>query len=339
MIIGFVGTPGSGKSYESVKKLLDNIRLGRKIYTNIDGLDVPECREAIKCYCNITDFQLETCLNHLTREQAQQFWLHCESGSLIMIDETHKLFSNRDWNTPENRQFCDWASTHRHHGYDVVLITQEIDKVDKHARSLIEWTYFFRKANFFGDSFQKTYLCYAYAGDDDSGQPLSKNVRRYDPKIFRCYKSYSAKDVKELGFMPHVNILKHPVFYAIPVVLFVFLYMASQSSIASGDLFGTDKISKSTTSKQKSKTLPSPPPVLPSEPSEFVFLPPAAAPVHSEDTAAYMERGPDRITRYKLPDGRFFYSNMTDMLPDGVVIADRQTSGVSPAEAGVPRMP
>ena len=40
--------------------------------------------------------------------------------------------------------------------------------------------------------------------------------------------------------MQHVNVLKHPVFFAIPIVLFFTLYMLfTKSSIGTGDLFGS----------------------------------------------------------------------------------------------------
>ena len=240
MIIAFVGTPGSGKSYDSVKKILDNLQKGKVVYTNIDGMDSPMCREHIKNYCGLSDLALEIQLKHLTNEEAQSFWLHCAPGSLIVIDEVHKLFCNRDWQTQKNRDFANWSSTHRHHGYDVVLITQALEKVDSHVQSLVEWTYVYRKVNFFGGAVQKKYLCHAYSGDDTSGQPLQKHVRTYDSGVFPCYQSYATKDTKELGFMQHVNILKHPVFYLIPVVLCFTLYMFfGKSSFASGDVFGT----------------------------------------------------------------------------------------------------
>jgi len=320
MIIGFVGTPGSGKSYEAVKKILDNIRLGRKIFTNIDGLDRPECREAIKAYCNLTDFQLETCLNHLSKAQAVEFWLHCEPGSMVVIDEVHKLFSNREWQSKTNKDFTEWASTHRHEGYDLVLVTQDIEKVDKHARSLIEWTYFFRKVNFFGSLVQQKYICYAYAGDDHNGQALSKNVRRYDPAIFPCYKSYSASDVKELGFMQHVNVLKHPVFYAIPVLLLVLGFFYSRSSFATGDMLGAKAAAATPTQATKIErpALAQPPPALlppPPMQAQPAAVEPSPVPLPETTIAA-----PAPVVRYLLPDGRYFYSNTTDMLPAGAVV-------------------
>lgn len=242
MIIGFSGTPGSGKTYEAVRKILDNLRMGRVVYTNIDGMFDPECQEMIKNVCEISDLALTRQLRQLHQEELAEFWLHLEPGCLIVFDEIQKVFSSREWQTSKNNQFAFWASTHRHQGFDLVLITQAIERVDSAVRSLLEWTYVFRKVNFFGSAVQKSYLCYSYAGDDSSGPALKKSVRRYDSAVFLCYKSYVAKDVKELSIMQHVNVLKHPVFFAIPLVLGFVLYMLFfQSSLATGDLFGSKK--------------------------------------------------------------------------------------------------
>jgi len=236
MIISHVGTPGSGKSYEAVVKILDNIKLGRRVYTNIEGLDQPRQRRAIADYCNIYDYQLEKCLNFLTQEQAKNFWRHCETGSLIVIDEIHKLFSNRDWSSPDNVGFTNYCSTHRHDGMDIIFITQDIEKVDKHARSLIEWTYFYRKMNQFGQAVSSRYTVYSFMGDNHQGKALGTNVKKYNPKIFPCYSSYFADGIQEKTFQKHFNVLKHPVFYAIPVVLGLVIYLFSQSSFKDGKL-------------------------------------------------------------------------------------------------------
>ena len=100
----------------------------------------------------------------------------------------------------------------------------------------------FRKVNFFGGAVQKKYICYSYAGDETRTAPLSKNIRTYDQGVFLCYKSYTGKDVKELGIMKHVNVLKHPVFFAIPLVFAFTIYMVFfKSSLGTGDLFGSGK--------------------------------------------------------------------------------------------------
>ena len=271
MIVFYVGTPGSGKSYEAVRKIVDNLRLGRVVCTNIDGMESPQCQEYLKNLLDMDDYTFRRLFRHLSSDQVRRFWntekiidlqyqhdvegdvfqdlviekdeLICPQGSLIVIDEAHRYFNARDWQAKSNRELADWASTHRHLGYDLILITQDIDKVEKQVRTLTEWCYYFRKVNFFGGAVKKKYLCYSYTGDDHNGKPLAKNVRTYLQQYFPCYQSYSTKDAKEVGFMSHTNILKHPVFYAIPVVLCFCLYMFFQkSSFASGDLFGVSKV-------------------------------------------------------------------------------------------------
>ena len=242
MIIGFAGTPGSGKTYEAVKKILDNLQWGRVVYTNIDGIMDQECQEMIKCYCGLSDLALKKQLHRLEDWQVPEFWMHVEPKCLIVLDEVQKVFSSREWQTSKNNLFASWASTHRHNGFDLVLISQAVERVDSAVRALYEWTYVFRKVNFFGSAVQQKYICYSYGGDDTAGDPLKKSIRTYDPSVFRCYKSYVSKDVKELGIMQHVNVLKHPVFFAIPVVLVFTLYMLfAKSSLGTGDLFGANR--------------------------------------------------------------------------------------------------
>ena len=253
MIIGFAGTPGSGKTYEAVKKILDNLQWGRVVYTNIDGIMDPACQEMIKATCNLSDLALKKQLHWLEESQVPEFWMHVEPGALIVLDEVQKVFSSREWQTAKNNMFASWASTHRHQGFDLVLISQAVERIDSAVRALYEWTYVFRKVNFFGGAVQRKYICYSYGGDDTGGDPLKKTVRTYDPAVFACYKSYVTKDVKELGVMQHVNVLKHPVFFAIPVVLAFTLYMLfAKSSLGTGDLFGTEKIMSTYAQQQKS---------------------------------------------------------------------------------------
>lgn len=239
MIICFEGTPGSGKSFEAVKKILDNLKLGRTVYTNIDGLDLDVQREHIKLYTGLDDYELNTKLISLSRDQVHKFWEVCKNGSLIVIDEVQNYFSNRDWQSAENKACASWASTHRHHGFDVVLISQSYERIDTAVRALIEWSYRFRKLNMFGSLFQSGYMCYAYSGEPQ-GKPLSQSVRKYDSRIFACYKSYVSSDTKELGIMTHANVLKHPVFFAIPLALLAFAWFGSKSSFVKGDLFGAN---------------------------------------------------------------------------------------------------
>jgi len=113
------------------------------------------------------------------------------------------------------------------------MITQNIERVDGQVRGLTEWTYRYKKINFLGSLVKKSYVVFAFSGDDKK-EYLSKTVRQYDKKYFPAYKSYVTKDVKEQGIQKHVNLLKHPIFFAIPVVLIMTIYFALNSSLVKG---------------------------------------------------------------------------------------------------------
>lgn len=237
MIICYEGTPGSGKSYDAVKKILDNLRRGRKVYTNIDGMGDSAKREYICKLIGFDDITLFTNLIYFDRndEELFNFWEHMEQGSIMVLDEAQNYFSNRDWQSDKNKAFCKWASTHRHYGYDVVLITQDFEKIDSHVRTLVEWTYRYRKMNFFGSAVKNKYIVYAFAGEP-SGKSLSKHIRSYDHRVFFCYESYVSKDIKELKIQSHINILKHPIFYAIPVMFGIFFFFFMKSGFSKGEI-------------------------------------------------------------------------------------------------------
>jgi zona occludens toxin (predicted ATPase) len=171
---------------------------------------------------------------------------------MVVIDEMHKYFNSRDWQKEENRQCADWCSTHRHEGYDALFLTQRIEKVDTQVRGLTEWTYRYKKVNFLGSFVNKSYVCIAYSGDD-THTPMTKIVRRYDKKIFACYKSYVTKDTRELGIQKHANILKHPIFFMIPLAIIATIYFGARSVSSSSSFISTVKNSAFVTDSKEAK--------------------------------------------------------------------------------------
>lgn len=138
LIILFDGVPGSGKTYDAVAKILDNLKMGRRVYTNIEGMDDPVCQETIKASLDLSDSEFKERFVWLPEEKMKVFWEIVEHGSLIVVDEVHLLWDNRSWSTESNRQFTRWCSTHRHYGFDLVLLTQSLEKLDSHVRSSLQ---------------------------------------------------------------------------------------------------------------------------------------------------------------------------------------------------------
>jgi len=261
MIIFYEGVPGSGKTYDATVKIVANLKMGRTVYTNIDGIEDVRCKEMIKCLTGLDDFDIDKKLIVLTREQVFHFWDFVIPGSFIVIDEVQKYFNSRDWQKEENRKCADWCSTHRHEGFDALFLTQKIEKVDTQVRTLTEWTYRYKKINFLGSLINQSYICFAFSGDDTSN-PLTKIVRRYEKKYFACYKSYISKDVKELKIQTHANILKHPLFFFIPVVLCFCVYFTYHSIKNHAGAFHKIKSSISSTKEAAAATTPPLPPEL-----------------------------------------------------------------------------
>jgi zona occludens toxin len=252
MIMFYEGVPGSGKSYDAIVKIVANLKKGRKVYTNIDGVENVKCKEMIKCMTGLDDFDIDEKLIILQREDVFHFWDFVTPGSFIVIDEAQKFFNSRDWQKEENRKCADWCSTHRHEGYDALFLTQKIEKVDTQVRTLTEWTYRYKKVNFLGSLISQTYICFAFSGDDTSN-PLTKIVRKYEKKYFACYKSYITKDVKELNIQTHANILKHPIFFLIPIVLCICLYFTYRSIHNHKNMFGSKSVAYAATIPNKFK--------------------------------------------------------------------------------------
>jgi zona occludens toxin (predicted ATPase) len=229
--------------------ILAALRAGRRVYTNIDGMDNAHNREVIRLMCGLLPDELDEMLIYMAnpweklkadKPQAVAFWEFVANGSLIVLDEVHKLWSSRSYASDSNKAMSDWCSTHRHNVCDVVLITQSLDKIDAHVRSLIEWTHRYKKIGFMGSMVKNKFMEYIYS-EDQERNCLSRKTHSYDPKIFKTYQSYAAKDMKEQKIGKAPNLFKHPVFFAIPVVLLGAIYMLSRSSLGTGDVFGTKK--------------------------------------------------------------------------------------------------
>lgn len=262
MIIIYEGTPGSGKSYSAVQRIIENIAKGRRCLTNLDGMDDPKAPEMISNLIDKSRAEVEQLLVFLKPDQLNNFWELGQINDFFVIDEVQKVFNSRDFAKVQNRAFGDWASTHRHLGQDLILISQRLERIESSVRSLAEFTYRFRKLNIFGGAVQKHYLQYCYAGDDTTAKPLTIKRMKYDPAVFACYSSYFADQAKERQVMQGVNILKHPVFYALAVSVCLTIFFFSKSGMARGDIFGAKSVmekaesNKSETVEAKSVDLP-----------------------------------------------------------------------------------
>lgn len=239
MITLYEGGIGSGKTYDAVRRIIANLKKGRRVLTNIDGFNNPVNNEVIKHICNLDCFQFAERMVYLTDDDVKHFWDIAQVNDIIVIDECQKYFGSRTWQSKSNQAFTVWASEHRHNGQDLLLIQPSVKMIDGQVRSMAEWVYSYRKMNMFGGLIQKKYIRFAFFSEDNI--PVAKKICTYDQTIFNCYCSYFMDEAEEIGIEKGANILKHPVFFAIPILIVVFLYTASNSHLLRDGFFGSSK--------------------------------------------------------------------------------------------------
>jgi len=114
MIILVTGLPGAGKTLYTVSELLGKEFAGRPIYQN-----------GIK----------ELALEHEVIENPDE-WENLPDGSVVVIDEVQRF-----WPTATQRaaplNSLQALNTHRHRGFDFVVITQDQRGVNHHLRRLV----------------------------------------------------------------------------------------------------------------------------------------------------------------------------------------------------------
>lgn len=117
MIYLFTGTPGAGKTLNAIRFVdTDEAFKGRKIY-----------------YCNIPELTLDW--EQITSEQAST-WYDLPEGSVIVVDECQQIFPVRTASKQKPPGVAR-MDTHRHGGYDIVLITQSPKLLDSAVRAFV----------------------------------------------------------------------------------------------------------------------------------------------------------------------------------------------------------
>jgi len=135
-VIYFItGTPGSGKSLCAVGRIRDYLAQGRPVATNMDIF--PEKllpRQHRGTVYRLPDFPTAADIQALPKvcdaRQVKKF------GALV-LDECGMFLSSREWNAPGRKEFVDWLRMVRRWGYDVFIIVQDEESVDKQVRQAL----------------------------------------------------------------------------------------------------------------------------------------------------------------------------------------------------------
>ncbi|MFW7526640.1 zonular occludens toxin domain-containing protein [Vibrio ostreicida] len=192
MIYGLVGRPRSGKSFEAVRyHIIPAVQEGRKVITNIP-LNIDKFRALFGDNADLIDVvqgqfdQFGSRQRPFSKvEHYQCEWRNENNlGPLYVIDEAHLSLPRQ---VPTD--VTEFYSMHGHYGIDIILLTQNLRKINIDIRDMIEMTYNTVKNTHLGTD--KTYTKRNYIGAILKN-PVSNEERKYDKNYFGFYKSHTA---------------------------------------------------------------------------------------------------------------------------------------------------
>lgn len=229
-INAYTGLMGSGKSYECVSSvIIPAIKNGRRVVTNVDGVD----SDAIRAYCqekfNINSDKLGHVV-HCKNDQVQSSSFlpfgetvdtFCKAGDLICIDEAWRFWGTDCKLLNEQKIFF---REHRHYvdettkvSCDLVLMVQDIGDLHRLLKVVVELSFKTTKIKSLGLS--KTYRVEMWEGYK---QPYKSRVsvenKRYKAEIFPLYSSYVGGSGKELQVDGRQNVLNNPKYWIIAIL-------------------------------------------------------------------------------------------------------------------------
>jgi len=191
MIYAISGRPGGGKSYESVAfHVIPALKAGRKVVTNLTlnlSHFVKIFGDDVKDLIVIVDGEM-TNYGSMERpfskvEHYQDEWRNEQGqGPLYVVDEAHLSLGRQT-----NNSILEWYSLHRHYGVDVVLMTQNLRKLNRDIKDMVEVTYQCTKATALGS--QNNYV--RKVRDGASGDVVNTSIRKYESAYFKFYQSHS----------------------------------------------------------------------------------------------------------------------------------------------------
>lgn len=146
MISLYSGTPGSGKSYDIAEKIYFLNKKKSFIISNFTINKKKLKNPNYYYYLPITQINLDYLNNFF--EMVKNFYgveKLAEDTIYLIIDEAQIIFNARAFQDKSRLDWIKFFSIHRHMGYNVILISQFIDMLDRQMRFLIEYNYIHRR--------------------------------------------------------------------------------------------------------------------------------------------------------------------------------------------------
>lgn len=172
MIEGYIGRPGSGKSYTLTERVLTEARRGRQVFTN---------------YALAADN-----VWYFTPDQLMDL-----PPGLIVIDEAHLWFPARmALRLPPS--WLAMLSQTRKNGWDLIWAAQHETRVDRVLRDVTSWLWLC-SAWFRWEGHPAVFVSQSYEPEffRQSGKVMTRNVRLFSPKVAAAYDTHERLVVAE----------------------------------------------------------------------------------------------------------------------------------------------
>lgn len=147
MVTTYTGTPGSGKSLHCADKILFYLKHGKRVICNFpinEKMLKPKYR---KNFLYLPDSELTP---HYLFEYAKAFHKEKkEDITIIFIDEAQRLFPI-DRVYERRKEWEQFFQLHRHYGFSIILVTQNLSYINKGIRIQTEYEVKHRKVGNYG---------------------------------------------------------------------------------------------------------------------------------------------------------------------------------------------
>lgn len=196
MIYFYSGTPGSGKSLDMARCILNDLKFNRPVICNFQVFP-PKRLENKQLYCMEDTSITPLFLYRFSEEYFKDH--HFKEGAIsLYLDECQILFNARAWNEKGRASWLKFFTNHRHFGYDIVLSAQFDRMIDRQIRALFEYEVIHRKVNnmglkgmFFRVLFASPTLFIKIKYYYPLHEKLGVEFFRYNKKYASIYDSYS----------------------------------------------------------------------------------------------------------------------------------------------------
>lgn len=162
MIELFTGTPGSGKSYNAVRRVFMALWSGKFVIANfaLKFTDKQIKKEYDKRFFYWTNEKITIenlvlfCLDNGLIEKEK------ENQCLVVIDEAGGRFNCREFAKSDRAEWIDFFSQHRKTGLTFILVAQNDRMIDRQIRGLVETEWKHRQVNRFGPFWVLPWTCF-----------------------------------------------------------------------------------------------------------------------------------------------------------------------------------